>query len=206
MSAPETMAAPFSPLSVPGLGLATTLQLVPFQCSASVCPVPAALRKRPTAHTSVAETAAAAARLLNPVLALGLATALQLVPFQCSIRVCVAPLALGRKSPTAQTSPAETAVTPFSSLFCVLALGLGTTLQLVPFQCSMRVWDGPKPETTKLPTAHTSWAETAATASRMLSAPPGLGLGTTRHLWPFQCSASVSRGLPAPPSQGSTTP
>src|SRR5262249_58865034 len=92
--------APFSPLSVPGLGLATTLQLVPFQCSISVCPVPAALRNRPTAHTSLAETAAAAARLLKPVLALALATTLQLVPFQCSISVCVALLALGRKSPT----------------------------------------------------------------------------------------------------------
>src|SRR5262249_44039588 len=133
----EMTATPFSPLSVPGLGLATTLQLVPFQCSASVCPVPVVLRNRPTAHTSLAETAAAAARLLNPVLALGLGTVLQLVPFQCSISVCVAPLGPGRKSPTAQTSLPETTVTPFSWLFCVLAAGLGTTLQLVPFQCSM---------------------------------------------------------------------
>src|SRR5262249_41345593 len=196
MSVPETMAAPFSPLSVPGLGLATTLQLVPFQCSISVCPAPAALTKLPTAHTSVAETAAAAARLLKPVLALGLGTTLQLVPSQCSISVCVALLALGWKPPTAHTSVPETAVTPFSSLFCVPGLGLGTTLHVRPFQCSVRVCAGPNPATVKLPTAQTSLLETAATPSRMLSAPPGLGLGTTLHLWPFQCSASVSRGLP----------
>jgi len=40
-----------------GSGLGTTLQLVPFHCSISACPLPPA---SPTAHTSAVETAAGA--------------------------------------------------------------------------------------------------------------------------------------------------
>src|SRR5216684_3928238 len=85
-------------------------------------------------------------------LGLGLGTALQLVPFHCSITVVVIPL-MSVTEPTAQMSLAETAATPASRP----AEGLETAAQLVPFHCSVRVC-APFPVS---PTAHTSLAETA---------------------------------------------
>ena len=181
------MATPLSP-PAPGFGLETMLQLVPFQCSISVCSLPLVLES-PTAHTSVGETAATARSSLDAPLTLGLETTLQVVPFQCSISVCW-PVPL-LNCPTAQMSLVETAVTPFSPLSCVPTLGLATTLQVVPFQCSMRVCEGLKPWGAKLPTAHTSVVETAATPKSSLNCAPGLGLDTTLHLWPSQCRVSV---------------
>src|SRR2546428_449496 len=64
----------------PGLGLATTLQLVPFHCSISVCSNTLELgMKAPTAQMSVAETMATPLSPLDDP-GLGLATTLQLVP------------------------------------------------------------------------------------------------------------------------------
>jgi hypothetical protein len=60
----------------------------------------------------------------------GEGTTVQVWPFQCSTRP--APFAL----PTAQTSFDESADTPFNSL-PFGSMGLATTLQFVPFQCSM---------------------------------------------------------------------
>src|SRR6476646_9163095 len=60
---------------------------------------------------------------------------------------------------------------------------------MVPFQCSISVW------LPAMPTAQTSLAATAATPSRTLLA-PGLGLATTAHAVPFQCSTSVRLALP----------
>src|SRR5260370_9770617 len=77
--------------------------------------------------------------------------------------------------PTAQMSLAETAATPASRP----AEGLETAAQLVPFQCSVRVW-APLPVS---PTAHTSVAETAvAPLSSLPCAPAGSGLGTMLQL------------------------
>src|SRR5271157_2902394 len=59
-----------------GIGLVTTLQLVPSKCSIRLCP-PA----WPTAQTSVAEVAVTA---FNVPAAAGVETILQLVPSQCS--------------------------------------------------------------------------------------------------------------------------
>src|SRR5258708_6480847 len=81
-------------------------------------------------------------------------------------------------NPTAQTSVAETAATPKSSLSTEAGLGLVTTLHCVPFQCSISVWEGPP--LACHPTAQASLAETAATLLRPLL-PFGLGLGTTLH-------------------------
>src|SRR5262249_61681970 len=107
--------------------------------------------------------------------------------FQCSVRVwntVPAPLVVW-KSPTAQTSFAEMAVTPASRLFCALALGVVTTDQLRPFQCSMRVCATPV-EGSDLPTAHTSGAETAAIPEML--APETAGLLATRPSRPLQGS------------------
>src|SRR5258707_774023 len=106
MSAAEVMATPLSTLDPPALGREATLQLVPSQCSISVCAIPEPVRaKVPTAHTSVAETAATPRRTL-PIPAVGLATILHFLPFQCSISACPLPLA-AMKEPTAHTSVVE---------------------------------------------------------------------------------------------------
>ena len=68
---------------------------------------------------------------------LGVETVLHLVPFQCSTSVCLlSGSLLLPEAPTAQTSLAETAVTPENP---PLMVGLETTCQFVPFQCSMSV-------------------------------------------------------------------
>jgi hypothetical protein len=114
MSLAETTATAFKLLpNFPTLGLETRLQLVPFHCSISVWKTPLELMEDPTAQMSVAETTATAFRTLSDVPTLGLETTFQLVPFQCSVRVCLTPLE-GVENPTAQTSEAETAATPFS--------------------------------------------------------------------------------------------
>src|SRR2546426_210223 len=98
------------------------------------------LKNAPTAQAwPELGSAAAPSRRLRLELGLGLATTLQLVPSQCRMSVCSGTLAAGRKSPTAQMSLAETAVTPFRKLLCVPTFGLETTLHVWPFQCSMRV-------------------------------------------------------------------
>src|SRR5947209_8700432 len=91
-------------------------------------------------------------------------------------------------------SVAEIAATPKSLLPHDPGLGLGTTCQLVPSQCSVSVCS--LPLFPRYPTAQMSVAETAATPSSSVSFNPGLGLGTTCQLVPFQCSISV---WPEPP-------
>src|SRR5438105_970769 len=100
-----------SSLPDPTLGLATTLHSVPFQCSISVlspqtaaptaqttlhwlpfqcknklCP-PEPPTATPTAHTSLADTAAMAFSQLSCEPTLGLGTTLHWLPSQCSISV-----------------------------------------------------------------------------------------------------------------------
>src|SRR5215467_5568488 len=93
-------------------------------------------KDHPTAQMSVAETTATAFKLLPKVPTLGLLTTLQLVPFHCSIRVCLA-LPEGVENPTAQTSEAETAATPFSWLMAP-TVGLETMFQAGTLPAPMR--------------------------------------------------------------------
>src|SRR6266851_5648584 len=75
--------------------------------------------------------------------------------------------------PTAHTSLGEAAATPVRKPEPVAAIGApGTTLQAVPFQCSI---SGTKPT----PAAHTSLADTAVTASSSPPAGSFAGDGTT---------------------------
>ena len=89
--------------------------------------------------------------------------------------------------PTAQTSlepAAEIALRiPFSG-------GLAATVQVVPFQCSIRVCSKACASVYS-PTAHASDGPTAATPERKFPLSPGDGLGTTAHEAPSQCSISV---------------
>jgi hypothetical protein len=175
------------------LGLLTTFQLLPFHCSVSVSWRPAVVKKKPTAQMSLAETTATEFNWFVEVPGLGLETTLQLVPFQCRVSVCKTPLLELSAYPTAQMSLAEATATEFNWFLNVPGLGLETTLQLVPFQCSISVWLS----LLAYPTAQTSLAETAATSFRT-SSDPTLGLETTLQLVPFQCSISVCT-LSVPP-------
>src|SRR5947209_16836884 len=104
---------------------ATRLQFVPSKCKIGGPPVP----ERPTAQTSLAESAETAERA--PALAMTLLeTMLQLVPSQCSTSAF--PLAL----PTAQTLFEETTVTPLRLSPSIVG-PVVSTLQLVPSQCSI---------------------------------------------------------------------
>src|SRR5713226_9217609 len=100
-------------------------------------------------------------------------------------------------SPTAQTLLPETTATPFNSLNEVPTLGL-TTLQFVPFQCSISACWLPL-ELMDHPTAQMSVAETMATAVKLFLDFPALGLLTTFQLVPFHCSVSV-RPFPSCPT------
>src|SRR5258708_15538522 len=91
---------------------------------------------------SLAETAATVPSRLPLDATLGLGTMLHWVPSQCSMRVRdTLLLASLEELPTAQASPDEIATTPLSWFDTNFVLGLGTILQLVPFQCSMSVRD-----------------------------------------------------------------
>src|SRR6266568_4741646 len=173
MSVAETMATPLRRLFPVRFGLGTTLHFLPFQCSVSVL----VLLNSPTAQTSLEETAVTPNRKLLPVPLFALVTTLQLVPFQCRVSVRGIFWALSNH-PTAQTSFVAMAVTAWRTFMDTLGLGLATTLQLVPSQCSISVCLLPL-ALMKSPTAHTSLAETLATPLRSLTDGPGLGLGTT---------------------------
>src|SRR5258708_17141446 len=167
-----------------GLGLETTLQLVPFHCSISVCSTPLLITD-PTAQMSVAEMIAIP--LSSP--APGLEITLQLLPFHCSIRV---PRPLGvPNSPTAHTSFVAPAAAANRTLNPEPTLGLATTLHVWPFQCRVSVGSGTLASGRKAPTAQMSLAEAAVTPFRKLLCVPTFGLETTLHVWPFQCSMRV---------------
>src|SRR5215469_10162633 len=152
------------------------------------------LETSPTAQTSVADVEVTQDKLLTTA-GLGLFTRFQAVPFQCTIRLRVAPLPLP-KLPTAQTSLADTTRTASSVLKALPGLGLIIWLHWVPSQCRIMVFvtaPGPVPSS-KLPTAQTLSGEAARTANRKLSLPPGSGLGTTDQDEPSQCSVRVCSG------------
>lgn len=188
---PGTRATPARELSFdPTLGLGTTFQLVLFHCSVSVWSTLLLLTKVPTTQMSLAETAVTPESELSCEPMLGLGTTFQLVPFHCSISVRSFPLLL-TKSPTAQTLlEPGTRTTPESELSLDPTLGLGTTLQLEPFHCSVRVCRRVVLLLMNCPTAQTELSETAVTPKRRF-APETLGLGTTLQLAPFHCSVSV---------------
>src|SRR4051812_13227257 len=84
----------------------------------------------------------------------------------------------------------------------------GTTLQIVPFHCSIRGCELGWLDVDLLPAAQTSFADRAVTASNRLL-PWTSGLGTTLHLLPFQWSIRVvkrfrAKSLTAPTDQMSS--
>src|SRR5580700_9899429 len=123
---------------------------MPFQCSAKG-EGPWLLPTRPTAQPSVADTMLTPRS--EPLLGAMAGSLVQLVPFQCKIRM---PPVLQWQVPTAQPSVAETMLTPYR--LPNGAAGLVTCDQLVPSQCTISGWLlGPPAE----PTAHASEVDTA---------------------------------------------
>src|SRR5215469_5874406 len=166
-----------------GLGLGTTAQETPFQCSTRVLALIWPVEKFPTAQMSRADRALTPDRKVCPNWpGLGLGTIVHFVPFQCSTSVTVGPeLPVGVKwksSPTAQMLAGETTATALSTS-SPGRLGLRTSRHLTPFQCSISVRSGKEPWS---PTAHTFVAEIAAPLPKPpTSRPAGWTTGTFRH-------------------------
>src|SRR5579864_5524956 len=178
-------------------GVATMLQLVPFQCSVngpwSWCP---------TAQTSPAETAATATRPLLPCgFGLGLGTTLQLVPLKCSITAVGwaenPPVGTPGPVPTAHTLAGDSAATVPTPPERRCAAGIW--LQLVPFQCRLTFWTVVLLVATN-PMAHTSVAESAEIAPLLMLTPVKAGLDTMLQLVPSQCSTRAFEEPPAKPT------
>src|SRR5579859_7078676 len=128
----------------------------------------------------------------SPFTKAGLVTTLQLVPSQCSTRglkMNVDPAGAG-SLPTAHTSVDEMAATPVRKL-PFGTFGPAVTLQLVPFQCSMRVFT--ELPAAWVPTAQTSFPATPATLENIPPATPGVGI--TLQPVPSKRSARVTSVL-----------
>src|SRR6185295_7541867 len=111
-------------------------------------------------------------------------------PFQCSTRF------FGKSSPTAHAFFGPKAATPLRTL--EPRGGRVARFHFAPFQCRIIALLPEAPS--KLPPAHASLAEIAATSiSESPESPvPKFGDGTTFHLAPFQCNVSVFNGKPEP--------
>src|SRR5215471_9968726 len=156
----EGAATPRKKLALlPGLGLATCFQAVPFQCAMMVG-WPMAVVVAPTAQASLAEVAAAPSRVISVTGpdGLGLTACTHFVPFQRRIRVL--PAVPVNELPTAQALLAEVAVTA-SSRLPVPGAGLATWDHFVPFQRRTSVLL--ELESRASPTAQALVADTAST-------------------------------------------
>ena len=103
-----------------GLGLGTRFQAVPSQCTMSVRG-PTPLSAKPTAQTSLEETARTPASSFWMLPGSGPGTTVHDVPSQCSIRALSARrleslLGSSESKPTAQASHADSTATPWNSL------------------------------------------------------------------------------------------
>jgi hypothetical protein len=92
--------------------------------------------------------------------------------------------------PTAQALDGESAaILKSSACEAPAGLGLATSPQWRPFQCSISVWVVPLKNS---PTVQALVRDGVATPkSSACGEPAGLGLATSRQWWPFQCSISV---------------
>ena len=115
----------------------------------------------------------------------GLVTMVQLVPFHCSIRVAGMPPPFW-DCPTAQMSLADTTAAPDRVLnTAVEGLGLGTTAQLAPFHCSIRVplpLSGGERALSPMGLAETRWLVVLAQASGD-TLPESRVRAAIDHLW-----------------------
>src|SRR5262249_11879639 len=172
---------------------------LPFQRAVNVW-MTLPLDVKPTAHALVRELAPMAEKTLSEF-GLGLATRLQVRPFQCRITV-LSPTGGFCTYPDAQALLDDVAVTAVKTALPP-GVGLAIRFQARPFQCWMSVLSADPAE--KFPTAHTSFAEMDQIPLRNPPRlPAGLGLGACRHLVPFQCTMSgreIDPSLKSPTAQ-----
>jgi hypothetical protein len=172
-------------------GLATTVQLLPFQDSINV-------REKlpfgyePTAAHDVADTHHTPFNWFLPAPLFGLATSVQALPFQDSINVRETLLLL-RYEPTALHDVDEAHDTLFSWLFLVPLLGLATAVHVLPFQDSTRVRYALLPHVVYEPTALHDVTDAHDRPFSWLLLVPGFGLATNDQLLPFHDSINVCR-------------
>src|SRR5262245_15004890 len=105
----------------------------------------------------------------SPTASGGLDTSSQAAPFQCSIKPAegVVSSAVGRYSPTAQTSLGPTAATAFSRTLAPAVSAPSTTVHARPSQCSKSAAVVPgEPLRNLVPTAQMSSDVTADAATR----------------------------------------
>jgi len=183
--------------SAVGFGLPTIDQAVPFQCSASVLPVP--VRKfwlSPTATQSLVLAHATPLRSeFGRAVGFGLATIDQLDPFQCSTSVCAASPFAVWALPTAKQLSVLGQATSFRNEAGWVASGLGTIDHRDPSQCSTRVCAAVTSLFSASPTEKQLVVVGHDTPTRNAPGRPvGFGLGMIDQPVPFQCSASVVAG------------
>jgi hypothetical protein len=179
------------------LGDGSSVQAVPFHCSATVPTVllnELSANAAPTAVHAVAEVHDTPVRkLFGAPAGAGTGCMLQLVPSHLSAMTCPAPL-----FPTAVRAFGEVQETLFKTAPGVAEVGVGWMLQLVPSQCSVSVPMGLPAVSTTEPTATQAVGDVHETPfSEPLGVPSGFAVWTIRHLVPSNSSASVPRGLPS---------
>ena len=128
---------------LPGLGLGTVFQVVPFHCSIRVLLLVPSLAS-PTAQTLDAEAAPTLLRKLLPLPGSGLSTCTHENPFQCSIKVWNAPVPTSK--PAAQISHGESTATLLRALSRVP--GLGGCVPVQAWQLAAEAAAGPVPANT----------------------------------------------------------
>lgn len=182
---------PYSPIQAGcsvSVGASWTLQLVPFQRSASACPV---LLVYPKASHTVADEQETLESLPDPASAgRGGSWTVQLVPFQLSASGTALPALLVNVPVAMHTVEDAQDTLASDEPLALVGAGGSCTLQLVPFQLSTSGTVTPE-AFTKLPAALHDVEDTHEIASRDdLVAPVGAGGCCTLQLVPFQLSAS----------------
>src|SRR5579863_5808549 len=179
-----------------GVGEAAAVQVVPFQCSNnSEIVLAPLLLSQPAAHRSLGPVPEMAVSTSvspgMPVAGFGLGTIDHLVPFQCSIRVSPAGVAVTpplKLVPTAQALPGLRSSTAFSRACCPAGCGTGTRVQVLPDRCSASGWSRAL-VSMKVPTAHASPGPVADTLLSVLlvgfgAMPCGLTVASTFQIEP----------------------
>jgi hypothetical protein len=168
-----------------GLGVGSTVHLVPVQPSARETTGLPAVPSLPTAtHAVPGHDTASNADAVTPAGWTGF-SASHFDPFHSWLRANpLSPCPTARQAE--RVAQASAASCPF------MEVGVVTATHFVPFHCSVSVPTASLG--TSRPTAQHSAAAGQAMPASTLSSPGtglGLGLGTTAHFDPFQCSVSV---------------
>src|SRR5215472_12575171 len=191
-----------------GCGVLTTLQLVPFQASASVSslPMPA---KSPTAMQLDGLVHATPRSSLVDEPGSGVLSMLQLVPFHASARLNEDSPVGSVHEPTPMHAAADAQATPPNPALRPGA-GVGRICHAAPFHCSARVSEAPVP-LLKLENPAAVQALGLVQDTVLSAVPPGVrGVPTTVHAVPFHRSARVNMvsfcGVPTLPTAMQSDP